>query len=97
MCLLNNPFFILLQCKMYLLFADIWMAAAAITTEMGHLISKGILGLGKKIGSKGKAGILTLLLAMWNGKWGDALHHLKKRIRKGLLPEMLVASTSWSP
>lgn len=49
----------------------------------------------KKKVSKGKASILTLLLAMWNGEQGDALHHLRKRIRKGLLPEMLVASTSW--
>lgn len=70
------------------------MAAAATATAIRHLISKGILGLGKKKGGKGKASIFTLLLAMWNGELGDALHHLKKRIRKGLLPAMLVASTS---
>lgn len=44
MCLLNNPFFILQQRKLYLLVSGILIAAA----ETGHLLSKGILGLGKK-------------------------------------------------
>lgn len=85
MCLLNNPFFILQQCKLYLLIADILTVAAATAAETRHLLSKGILGLGekKKRGSKGKASILTLLLAMWNGERADALQYLKKRIRKG--------------
>lgn len=45
---------------MYLLIADTLTAAAATATEIGHLISKGILGLGEKKG-KEKASILTLL------------------------------------
>lgn len=47
-CLLNNPFFILLQCKLYFLIAGIFKAAAATATEIKHLISEGIMGLGKK-------------------------------------------------
>lgn len=81
MCLLNNPFFILLQCKLYLLIADIFLAATATATEIRHLISKGILGLGKKK-KAGKASILPLLLAMWHGEWDDALYHLKKESEK---------------
>lgn len=72
-CLLNNPFFILLQCKLYFLIAGIFKAAAA--TEIKHLISEGIMGLGKKT-DKGKYS--TLLLAMEKGELGDALHHLTK-------------------
>lgn len=48
MCLLNNPFFILQQCKLYLLIADILTVAAATAAETRHLLSKGILGLGGK-------------------------------------------------
>lgn len=75
MCLLNNPFFILLQCKLYLLIADIFMAATASHFQRHS-------GAGRKKKSKGKASIFTLLLAMWNGEWGDALYHLKKESEK---------------
>lgn len=44
--------FILLQCKLCLLFVDILMAAAATAIEIGHLISKGILELGKNNNKK---------------------------------------------
>lgn len=53
-CLLNNPFFVLLESKLYLLVGDICKAAAATATEIKHLISKGILGLGKKKKKKAK-------------------------------------------
>lgn len=47
--------FILLQCKLCLLFVDILMAAAATAIEIGHLISKGILELGKNNNKKKKS------------------------------------------
>jgi len=62
-----------------LLVADIFKAAAAIATEINHLMSKGILGLENKQ-RKGKHS--TFLPAMWKGELGDALHHLRNEAGK---------------